>query len=67
MSRLRTFAWFWYDFIVGEDWRIALGAVAALGATGAFAHHGYDVWWLLPIAVVALLAYSILRVARAPR
>ena len=22
---------FWYDFVVGDDWRIAAGVVAALG------------------------------------
>jgi apolipoprotein N-acyltransferase len=61
---LRRFALFWYDFIVGDDWRIAVGVILALGATGALAHHGYDVWWLMPIAVIGLLAYSIARIAR---
>lgn len=58
------FGRFWYEFIVGDDWRIAIGAVVALGATGALAHHGYNVWWLMPVTVIALLAYSIARVAR---
>ena len=31
--RLATgFARFWWDFIVGDDWRIALGVVVVLGA-----------------------------------
>lgn len=29
---LKGFARFWYDVVVGEDWRIAVGVVAALGA-----------------------------------
>ena len=29
---LRGFVRFWYDFIVGDDWRIALGVVLVLGA-----------------------------------
>jgi hypothetical protein len=32
MRFVRGFARFWYDFLVGEDWRIAAGVVAALGA-----------------------------------
>jgi hypothetical protein len=31
MIFLRSFVRFWYDFIVGEDWRIAAGVVVALG------------------------------------
>jgi hypothetical protein len=33
---LRGFGRFWFDFIVGDDWRIALGVVLVLGM-GAFA------------------------------
>ena len=25
MTRLGAFARFWYDFIVGDDWRVAVG------------------------------------------
>ena len=32
---LRGFLRFWYDFIVGDDWRIALGVVLVLGAGAA--------------------------------
>ena len=31
MRYLRGFGRFWFDFIVGDDWRIAAGVVAALG------------------------------------
>jgi hypothetical protein len=36
MSWVRAFFGFWYDFIVGDDWRIAAGVVGvlALGALG---------------------------------
>lgn len=30
MRFVTSFARFWYDFIVGEDWRIAAGVVVAL-------------------------------------
>jgi hypothetical protein len=32
MSLLRGFLRFWYDFIVGDDWRIAFGVVLVLAA-----------------------------------
>ena len=35
MGVLRRFARFWYDFLIGDDWLAAAGAVAALGVTAA--------------------------------
>ena len=32
MSIVRGFFRFWYDFIVGDDWRIAAGVVVVLAA-----------------------------------
>jgi hypothetical protein len=62
---VRAFARFWYDFIVGDDWRIAVGVVVALAVTALLAHHGMgSVWWLLPLAVAAGLSWSVLRVSR---
>lgn len=70
MSRLaaaaRSFGTFWWDFIVGDDWRIAAGVVLALAATAGLAAAGVPAWWLLPLAVVALLGRS-LRSAARPR
>jgi hypothetical protein len=31
MKYLKAFGQFWYDFIVGDDWKIAVGVVLALG------------------------------------
>jgi hypothetical protein len=61
---LRRFCRFWYDFVVGDDWTVALGVVAALAATWFVTHHGRNWYWLLPAAVLALLAVSLLRVSR---
>jgi hypothetical protein len=55
---------FWYDFIVGDDWRLAAGSVAAVVLTTLAVHHGVAAWWLLPCAVAALLLWSVLRVGR---
>jgi hypothetical protein len=52
--------WVW-DFVVGDDWITAVGVVAALGLTALIAHTGTFAWWVMPPAVVALLALSLCR------
>jgi hypothetical protein len=52
-----------WDFVVGDDWRTAAGVVVAIGATAVLVSAGVDAWWLVPLAVLALLARS-LRAAR---
>jgi hypothetical protein len=31
MRHVAAFGRFWWDFVVGDDWRVAAGVVAALG------------------------------------
>jgi hypothetical protein len=64
MSRLRAFARFWWDFVVGEDWTVASGVALALGLTAILVRHDRDVWWLLPLAIGGVLAGSLWREAR---
>ncbi len=65
ISRLKDFVAFWYDFIVGDDWRVALGVVVALAITYALAQSGtHSVWWIALLTVLVLLPMSIRRVAR---
>jgi hypothetical protein len=61
---LRSFGRFWWNFIVGDDWRTALGVAVALGLTYLLAHNGLDAWWLLPVAVALVLAGSLARATR---
>lgn len=63
---LRGFAAFWWDFIVGDDRRIAAGVVLALAATAALARTSVPVWWLA-LAVAALLTLSLRRATRPHR
>lgn len=37
MAFLRAFGLFWYDFLIGDDWKIAAYVVLALGVVGALA------------------------------
>jgi hypothetical protein len=67
MSHLRSFARFWWDFIVGDDWRLAAGVALALSATWLLAREADEAWWLLPLAIAVVLALSVWRVARLPR
>jgi hypothetical protein len=62
-----AFLRFWYEFIVGDDWRIALAVVVAIGLTALLVSWGVSAWWLMPIAVVAILLSSLRRAVSTPR
>jgi undecaprenyl pyrophosphate phosphatase UppP len=55
---------FWWEFIVGDDPRVAAGLAAALFLTWLLEHLGFSAWWLLPAAVALVLAESVGREAR---
>ncbi len=68
MRFLRGFGRFWFDFIVGDDWRIALGVVLVLGLGAllvAIDVVGTNVLMpLLAAAIVAVVGASIVLGAR---
>ncbi len=66
MSSLRAFVRFWYAFVVGDDWRVAVGIAVAFGLCAALAQEGIVAWWLTPIAVVLVLSESLRRATRSP-
>ena len=35
MSFVKAFGAFWYDFIIGDDWKIAVAVVLSLATTGS--------------------------------
>jgi hypothetical protein len=58
---IRGFGQFWYDFIVGDDWKIAAAVTLALGV-GAVAASAttHQATWLPPlVAVGAMLAFAL--------
>jgi hypothetical protein len=64
MRRLRGFAAFWYDFVVGDDWRVAVGVVAAFALTWAVSSASVPAWWIAPAGVAVLLPLSLWRATR---
>jgi hypothetical protein len=63
-DRIRAFAAFWYDFVVGDDWLIALGVVVSLALTYLLSRTTVPAWWLLPLVLVVLLPLSLWRATR---
>jgi hypothetical protein len=59
VRHLRAFGAFWWDFVVGDDWRVAVGVAVGLGLTAFLAHRGLAAWWVLPTAVALVLGVSL--------
>ncbi len=67
MSFLKNFALFWYDFIIGDDWRVAAAVALGLIGTALLSAVGLPAWWLLPVAVSGFLWISLNAVANKRR
>jgi len=68
VNPILRFAHFWYDFIVGDDWTLALAVVISLAATGYVAHAiTRSSWFLLPLVIIVVLTASVWREARRKR
>jgi hypothetical protein len=61
VRRVVAFGLFWWDFVVGDDWLSAAGVAAAIGVTAALAAHGITAWWVLALAVPAILFVTLRR------
>ena len=65
IGKLRALGAFWYDFIVGDDWLVALGVLFALAITYAVSRIiDAPVWWIVVAAVAILLPHSVFRATR---
>jgi hypothetical protein len=63
-ARIRAFAAFWYDFVIGDDWLVAAGVVISLALTYALSQAAVPAWWLVPLFLVLLLPISLWRATR---
>ena len=62
--RVRAFLAFLYDFVIGDDWRIAAGVVAGLAVTYAVSQTSVPSWWVMPALLVILLPATLWRATR---
>ena len=55
------FGRFWYHFIVGDDWTMAVAVAIGLIASALLNTNGVAAWWLIPLIVVVMLGISLRR------
>jgi hypothetical protein len=58
---LKAFGSFWYGFVIGDDWTVAAAVLAALLVTWGLHSDGIAAWEVLPVVVVAAVAWSVRR------
>jgi tryptophan-rich sensory protein len=58
-AKLRALGAFSYDFVVGDDWRIAVGIIIGFAVTYAVSRTTVAAWWIAPVAVLLLLPFSL--------
>ena len=64
MTRLEAAARAVWEFVVGDDWRVAAGVIVALGVTAIAAGATASAWWILPLAALLMLGLSVWRASR---
>jgi hypothetical protein len=52
---------FLYNFIVGDDWTVAVAVVAGLVVTAILNANHLVAWWLMPIVAIVATVFSIQR------
>ncbi|HEY4152662.1 MAG TPA: hypothetical protein VGM38_05020 [Pseudolysinimonas sp.] len=63
-NALVRFGLFWYDYLVGDDWQVALGVLVAMALTFALAPSWTASWLIMPLAVLGLMPYGLVRSLR---
>jgi hypothetical protein len=62
--RVRAFLAFLYDFVIGDDWRIAVAVVIGLAVTYAVSQTSVPSWWVMPALLVIVLPATLWRATR---
>jgi hypothetical protein len=65
LSWVVGFGRFWYHFIIGDDWTMAVAVAVGLIVTAVLNARGILAWWLIPLIVIAMLGISLRRASRA--
>lgn len=61
MSFVVGVARFFYRFIFGDDWRVAVAVLLGLLASGLLFAHQIPVWWIVPVIAVVQTWVSLQR------
>lgn len=67
LSWLVAFAKFWYGFIFGDDWTMAVAVAVGLTVTALLVGRGISVWWLVPAIVIVMVGFDLERASRRQR
>ena len=60
MKYILRFIYFWYHFVIGDDWRIAISVIVGFSIT-LYLTNNYkylNIWWLIPLLVSYILTIS---------
>ena len=60
MKYITAFLLFWYDFIIGDDWRNAAATLIAIVLTVGALAAGLPAFWIFPV-VIGLYLVSLLK------
>ncbi len=60
-SWIVAFGRFWYDYIFGDDWTVAVAIFIGLAVTAVLNLNHVVAWWLIPLLVFAMLGISLRR------
>ena len=55
---------FLYDFIVGDDWTVAVAVLIGLILSAILNVNHIAAWWLIPVIVVLMLGISLRRASK---
>ena len=66
-SWVTGFVMFWYHFIVGDDWTLAVAVAIGLAVTAALHASGTNIWWLVPAMVIVIVGVDLQRASRRQR
>jgi len=58
------FGRFWYHFIIGDDWTMAVAVAVGLVLTAVLNANHILAWWLIPLTVVTMLGISLRRASQ---
>ena len=58
------FGRFWYHFIIGDDWTMAVAVAVGLVLTAVLNANHILAWWLIPLTVVTMLGISLWRASQ---